>query len=171
VRQEFWAVWDRQSKQLWERTRLLNRHVQMLPGRVLVRERDASFDIVLEENPGFQVVTPTGGAYTWTRKQLVRAHGSVEAGGKVHQIEAVALIDDNAGYHSRHTLWQWSGGAGYATDGRAVGWSVIVGLNDSPYDSERTVWVEGEPVEVGPGPLAAFQARSLTASNWPRRMV
>jgi hypothetical protein len=32
----------------------------------------------------------------------------------------MALIDDNAGYHPRHTRWQWCGGAGEDSQGRSV---------------------------------------------------
>jgi hypothetical protein len=150
ARQEFWAVWDRAERRLWERTRLRMSRVHLAPGRVLVRDGDVTIDIVLDETPGFEVVTPEGQAYTWTRKQIVRAQGVVQAGGRKLPVEAVALIDDNAGYHRRHTRWQWCGGAGTALDGRSVAWSVIVGLNDSPEQSERTVWVDGVDREVGP---------------------
>jgi hypothetical protein len=151
VRQEFWAVWDRAEGKLWEKTRLYHAKVHVPPGKVLVRDRGVEIDITLEENDGFEVVTPVGDAYTWTRKQCgIRAHGTVRLRGAERQVEAVALIDDNAGYHPRHTLWQWCGGAGYDTEGRAVAWSLIVGLNDSPHNSERTVWIEGQPTETSP---------------------
>lgn len=148
--QEFWAVWDRGAGTLTERTRLLPRSVRLTPGRVEVRDGDVSIDVRLEEGPGLEVVTHEGAAYTWTRKQIVRATGSVTRGGVRRPVEATALIDDNAGYHPRHTSWLWSGGAGRDTAGRAVAWSVIVGLNDSASNSERTVWVDGKPHEVGP---------------------
>ncbi len=150
VRQEFWAVWDRAERRLWERTRLVPCCVQLTPGRIHVHDSTVTIDVALDEGPGVEVVTPSGGAYTWTRKQIVRAHGSVVLGGTTRPVDAVALIDDNAGYHGRHTHWQWSGGAGHDQYGRAIAWSVIVGLNDSPTNSERTVWVDGVPHEVGP---------------------
>lgn len=150
VRQEFWAVWDRAGQRLWERTRLLPCCVQLPPGRVLVRDGNVTIDVLLDESDGLEVVTPTGGAYTWTRKQIVRAHGSITLNGVARRVEAVALIDDNAGYHPRHTHWYWSGGAGSDQHGRSIAWSVIVGLNDSPANSERTIWIDGVPQEVGP---------------------
>ncbi len=150
VAQEFWAVWDRARRRLWERTRLRMGRVQLPPGRVVVRDADVSIDITLEEKDGFEVLTPEGNAYTWTRKQGgIRAHGSVALGRVRRQVEAVALIDDNAGYHRRHTFWQWSGGAGTDRTGRPVSWSVIVGLNDSPRNSERTIWIDGSAKEIG----------------------
>lgn len=151
ARQEFWAVWDRTNNRLWERTRLRTGRVALPPGRVRVRDGAVEIDVELDENEGFEVVTPSVRAYTWTRKQCgIRAHGLVRLAGVARRVEAVALVDDNAGYHPRRTSWYWSGGAGTDADGRAVAWSVIAGLNDSPRNSERTVWVEGVPAEVGP---------------------
>jgi hypothetical protein len=80
----------------------------------------------------------------------VRAHGTVRLGDNERKVEAVALIDDNAGYHPRRTRWHWSGGAGHTVDGRAVSWSVITGLNDPPEQSERTLWLDRVAREVGP---------------------
>ncbi len=152
VQQEFWAIWHRKEGRLWEHTRLRAGRVHLTPNRLVVRDGEARIDITLAETDGFEVVTPLGGgAYTWTRKQNgIRAHGHAQVGKQRIPVEAVALIDDNAGYHPRHTVWQWSGGAGRDTQGRAVAWSVIVGLNDSPVDSERSIWIEGVPLEVGP---------------------
>jgi hypothetical protein len=152
VRQEFWGVWDRDARQLTERTRLLPRAVALSPNRLRVREPDVEIDITLEENNGsaVEVVVPDGRAYTWTRKQCVRAHGMAKLAGRELPVEAVALIDDNAGYHPRHTRWRWSGGAGRDSAGRQVAWSVIVGLNAPPANSERTLWIDGVPQEVGP---------------------
>jgi hypothetical protein len=150
VRQEFWAVWDRAEGKLWERTRLVPRAVRLMPGRIAVRDGAVAIDVTLDEGDGLEVATPTGAAYTWTRKQIVRANGSVKLDRIEKPVEAVALIDDNAGYHPRHTRWQWSGGAGHDQHGRNVAWSVIVGLNDAPHNSERTIWIDGVPHEVGP---------------------
>lgn len=148
-RQEFWAVWDRAGHKLWERTRLYPWSVKLPPNRVLVRDGAIMIDLQLEEQGGVEVLTPDGNAYTWTRKQIVRAHGVLHLPGGRRQVEATALIDDNAGYHRRHTSWCWSGGAGYDTRGRSIAWSVIVGLNDRPHNSERTIWIDGRPHEIG----------------------
>jgi hypothetical protein len=151
VAQEFWAVWDRAAGQLWEKTRLRSACVHLTPGRLRVEDGHVSIDVSLAENDGFEVVTPVGRAYTWTRKQCaIRAHGHVRLNGEKQPVEAIALIDDNAGYHPRQTLWQWCGGAGQDSDGRSVAWSFIVGLNDSPHNSERTIWLNGRPQETGP---------------------
>lgn len=151
ARQEFWAVWDRATGRLWQRTRLWPRCVRLPRNHVQVCDGDVRIDITLEENDGFEVITPDGRAYTWTRKQGgIRAHGLVRLGGAERRVEALALVDDNAGYHPRHTRWQWSGGAGQDIAGRTVAWSAIVGLNDAPRNSERTLWIDGAPREFGP---------------------
>lgn len=173
VQQEFWAVWDRTAGNLYERTRLRPRAVELTSGHLRVRDDDAEIDVELEENNGsdVEVVVPDGRAYTWTRKQCVRAHGSVRLQNRTLAVEAVALIDDNAGYHPRHTRWCWSGGAGRDATGRAVAWSVIVGLNAPPAQSERTVWIDRVPREVGPVAFAedlafvAFSDGSLLHFN------
>jgi hypothetical protein len=150
VRQEFWAVWDRSSRRLWEHTRRWPGRVQLPPGTLMVRDGDVTIDVALEDGVALEVVSPSGRAYTWTRKQIGRAHGRVTLNGRTQPLEAVALIDDNAGYHPRHTWWQWCGGAGHDQYGRTVAWSVIVGLNDAPIHSERTLWIDGVAQEVGP---------------------
>lgn len=156
VPQEFWAVWHRKTGRLLEHTRLWTGRVHVPVGNGIVRVRDGevSIDIQLDENdndPGkFEVVTREGAAYTWTRKWAgIRAYGTVKIGAETIRVEAQALIDDNAGYHPRHTQWRWSGGAGMDISGRKIAWSVIVGLNDSEHNSERTVWVDGAAQEVG----------------------
>jgi hypothetical protein len=122
---------------------------------MLVEDGDVHIDITLEENDGFEVITPDHQAYTWTRKQCgIRAYGAVNIDGNTIPVEAVALVDDNAGYHPRHTHWQWSGGAGRDTRGREIAWSVIVGLNDAARNSERTIWIDGKPRELGPVRIA-----------------
>lgn len=156
VPQEFWAVWDRRNGRLLEHTRLWTGrvHVPVGGGVVRVRDGEVSIDIQLDErsdDPGkIEVVTRVGSAYTWTRKWGgIRAHGTVTIGGETLAVEARALIDDNGGYHPRHTHWQWSGGAGVDVNGRQVAWNAITGLNDSDHNSERTLWVDGVAQEIG----------------------
>ena len=59
-------------------------------------------------------------------------------------------MDDSAGYHRRYTSWKWSAGVGAARDGRKVAWNLVTGINDPPVDSERAIWVAGQPTEPGP---------------------
>jgi Protein of unknown function (DUF2804) len=69
-------------------------------------------------------------------------------------VDARAVIDDTAAYYPRHTSWRWTAGVGTAVDGRAVAWNLVSGVNDPPSRSERTVWVDGAALEVGPSAFA-----------------
>jgi hypothetical protein len=146
---EFWAVWFRANRRYIERTRFLTGRVKLPERRLIVKDGAVSIDIELEEDNGFEVVTPYGQGYIWTRKQLIPARGTVRIGGEVRQVNATAFIDDNAGYHPRRITWKWSGGIGIDTKGREVAWNVIVGYNDVPPNSENTIWIEGVAREVG----------------------
>ena len=114
-----------------------------------------SVDLELDERagpPAVESVSSNGaGGYTWTRKCAgVPARGRVTVDGESYALDAEAVIDDTAGYHPRHTVWRWSAGVGRAVGGERVGWNVVEGINDDPAGSERTVWADGVPREVGP---------------------
>jgi hypothetical protein len=113
---------------------------------------DVKVALVLHASGGVETASPTAaGSYIWTRKQAgVPVRGVVDIRGEWHGIDGVAFVDDSAGYHDRHTAWKWSAGNGRARDGRAVAWNLVAGVHDAPTGSERTVWVDGEPSEVGP---------------------
>lgn len=98
-----------------------------------------------------------GAGEVWTRKQAgVRAHGTLTLdGGSPRAIEALAVIDDTAGYHARETEWWWSAGVGTGEDGAALAWNLVAGVNDPPTGSERAVWVDGMPSETAPVRFAA----------------
>jgi hypothetical protein len=142
ARQSFWAVWDRSV--LRQRTAFGSGAVEMKRGRLRV---GGVCSLEVEEVAGVETVCPAGCSYAWTRKQ-----GGVRATGPVLGIEldARAVIDDTAAYYPRHTSWQWCAGVGRARDGRAVAWNLVAGVNDPPSNSERTVWIDSEPREVGP---------------------
>ena len=161
VPQEFWGVWDRTQGRLTEHTRLRAGRVRLRPGGVEVRDGANRLDLVLEEDPatGFEVVTPVGRSWTWTRKQAVRAHGTAVLGGRRVPVDGVALVDDNDGYHPRRTHWWWSGGTAVLDDGRTATWSVIVGLNDQPPHRENTLWLDGRPQPLGPVSFAPDLSR------------
>ena len=69
------------------------------------------------------------------------------------------VVDDTEGRHARHTTWTWSAGVGRAADGSRVGWNLVTGVNDEPTGSERCVWLDGAPREVGPVEFAADLSR------------
>jgi hypothetical protein len=154
VGQTFWAVWDRERRALHERTRLgrAGRRAVALPaGAVRVRDGAVRAELVVEPGRAVETVSPAGPAWMWTRKQGgVRVHGTVEVGGRRIDVDAPGCVDDSAGYHPRETAWAWSAGAGSAEDGRAIAWNLVEGIHDARVRSERTVWLDGEPVEVAP---------------------
>ena len=151
LRQSFWAVWDRSSRRLYQRTVIGRREVRLARGRVAVRAAEVEIDLALEESAGVETISPTGDSYAWTRKQGgVGATGAVTIGGVRHELEARAVIDDTAAYYARHTRWRWCAGVGRALDRRALAWNLVEGVHDGRAASERTVWIDGAPHEVGP---------------------
>jgi hypothetical protein len=156
ARQTFWAVWDRLEQTLYERTVLGRGPVSLAPGRLRVRDGEVRIDLRLQEGAGVEAVCRSGRAFAWTRKQAgVVAAGAVELRGRRLALEALAVLDDTAAYYERHTRWRWCAGVGEASDGRALAWNLVAGVNDPPASSERTVWVEGEPREAAPCHFAA----------------
>jgi hypothetical protein len=114
-------------------------------------------ELELEERDGVEVVSPHGRSYIWTRKQAgvhVSARVRLPAADRIEVSGPFGFVDDSAGYHARHTTWRWSAGIGRAVSGEAVAWNLVEGVHDAPTASERTVWVDGEPHEVGPQPFA-----------------
>jgi Protein of unknown function (DUF2804) len=142
------------------------RGVELTPGRARV---SGVFDLTLDENQGVEVrsTTPAGNSI-WTRKQ-----GGIAARGAVygHEIEGRAIVDDSDGRHDRHTAWRWSAGIGAAEDGSPVAWNLVDGIHDAPEASERRVWHDGEPVEVGPVEFAPDLSRvgGLVFTPWAVR--
>jgi len=154
ARQSFWALHTPGDRALRERTRLLPRRgeVELEPGRVRLEDRDVRLELELEEEPGFEARCPNGRSESWTRKQAgVAARGTLALDGRAARpVRARAVIDDSAGWHARVTEWRWSAGVGAAPDGTPLAWNLVTGINDPPVGSERAVWVDGIPHEVGP---------------------
>jgi hypothetical protein len=151
ARQAFWAVWDRAAGRLHERTVTGRGPVRLSTGNARVREREVQIELALTEEAGIETVCRHGDGYAWTRKQGgIAARCRIAIGGAVRVLEGRAVIDDTAAYYDRHTEWSWSAGVGTAENGRAVAWNLVAGVNDPPAASERTVWVDGVPGEVGP---------------------
>jgi hypothetical protein len=125
---------------------------EVAPGRVRVRSASVAIELELDEAPGIEVVSEHDGGYIWTRKQAgIGVRGHVALRGREWTIDdAAGFVDDSAGYHARHTVWRWSAGIGRARSGEHVAWNLVEGIHDARHASERTVWVDGEPHEVGP---------------------
>ena len=159
IGQTFWAIVDRSSGKLYERTRT------RLPrsrgevwterdGRLITRveARGVSATLGVGEGRWAESVCPTSaGSYVWTRKRVgAPISYEVEVDGRHFSGEAYGVEDESAGYHPNPTEWYWSAGVGTSADGRPVGWNLVSGINDPPRNSERAVWVDGEPHEPGP---------------------
>jgi hypothetical protein len=149
--QEFWGIWHREAGKLTEHSRLRAGRVHLRPGGLEVADRQVRIDLGLEPTSAsaFEVVTPVGRAWTWTRKQEGRARGTATIEGREVPVDGVAMLEDNDGYHPRLTHWWWAAGAGRLTDGRTAMWNAVVGLNDTLPHIENTVWIDGQPRPIG----------------------
>ncbi|MGH2956676.1 MAG: DUF2804 domain-containing protein [Solirubrobacterales bacterium] len=160
----FWGVWDRERRELHERTRRSvpwrRREVEMRGPEVAVRAPGLELDLAVEGGEPIECACPNGeGGYTWTRKLAgAPVSGEVRIGGRTLSLDGRGVVDDSAGYHRRHTVWKWSAGVGEARDGRPVGWNLVSGINDPPSSSERTIWVDGAPSEPDPVGFEGLEA-------------
>lgn len=151
IRVSWWAVWDRGSRTLAEATHRGRSTIRVERGRASAAEGPVSIELEWNETEGVETISPHGGSYIWTRKQGgLPVRGSVTVAERHHAIDGFGVIDESAGYHARHTAWVWSTGVGTLATGEPVAWNLVDGVHDAPEASERTVWVAGEPREVGP---------------------
>jgi hypothetical protein len=90
-----------------ERTRLIPRRgaLDLVPGRLRIRDEAVLLDLTLDEGNGVEATCPHGDSYVWTCKQAgVRTHGTLVLHARPPvSIDALAVIDDTAGYHARVT--------------------------------------------------------------------
>jgi hypothetical protein len=160
ARQAFWAVWDRTTGRLHERTVRGRGGVELAYGRARVADGAVRIDISLAETDGIETVCRSGESYGWTRKQGgILAAGTVLIDGVARTLSAGAVIDDTAAYYERHIRWRWSAGVGVATDGRELAWNLVSGVNDPARRSERTVWIDGVASETPPNVFSADLSR------------
>jgi hypothetical protein len=154
--QAFWAVWD--GAALRERTVFRPGGLVLDDGRLRCGPADLRW---APEGAPVTVTSRHGDSYIWTRKQPVVAEGTVDGAA----VRLRGLVDDSAGYHARHTAWSWSAGVGETADGRALAWNLVDGVHDAPAASERTIWVDGHPVEAPPARFAADLAQIAFAGD------
>ena len=132
------------------------RGIASAPGEVRVDDGGVAIRIEVDEGEPVETATAYGHSFAWTAKQAdLPARGTVRIDGRTVDVDGRAVVDVSAGYHPRHTAWKWSAGVGKLSDGRSVGWNLVSGIHDSPRASERTIWVDGHPAEVGPVEFAA----------------
>jgi hypothetical protein len=178
VPQRFWALAE-PGRPIAESTTIGRGGVRIDGSRTHVSARGVRIDLEVDEDGGVESIHPSGrNGYVWTRKQAaVAARGEVRVGGRMFSLACNAVVDDTAGYHQRHTSWRWSAGVGTGTRGERIGWNLVAGVNDSPRDSERAVWVDGEPFEPPPVTFADDLSRisfdgggaALHFSEWSAR--
>jgi hypothetical protein len=154
ARQAFWAILSREDRRVRERTHTLagrgavelapGRRVRddstaLTPGRLCVRDGGVALDLALREDAGIEALCPHGRGYVWTRKQAgIPACGTVALdGGPPRAIEALAVVDDTAGYHARVTEWRWAAGVGVDPSGIPLAFNLVEGVNDPPTEAGR----------------------------------
>lgn len=180
VGQTFWAIVDRSSGEMLERTR---KHAPFARGEVwsevagggqwrigsdddgttlMTRIESIALGVSVKlrigEGRWVESICPSGEegkggepGYVWTRKRMAPVECDVRLPGERRiRGQAFGIEDESAGYHPRHTVWSWSAGVGTAADGRAVGWNLVSGVNDPRTNSERAIWVDGDTFEPGP---------------------
>jgi hypothetical protein len=179
VPQRWWAV-ALPGGELVQDSAIGRAGVRMDGSRVTVSSPRATIELELDESGGgVETASPIGdrGNWIWTRKQAcVPVRGRVVVDGSEHPIEGdLGFVDESGGYHHRHTAWRWSAGLGRTADGRRVGWNLVAGVHDHDGASERTLWLDREPRELGPAEFAAdlssvsFDGARLDFTEWSAR--
>ena len=88
IPQAFWAVLDRGTGELADRTAFTPGLVAIGDGRLTVRGRDVDIDLALQPaGDPMEVTSPHGGSFIWTRKDPVRAVGRGAANQAVGDLE------------------------------------------------------------------------------------
>ena len=160
--QSFWTAWDRGGRQRHAHTSLRpgSREVTMDGPRLGIETAGLSADLTLGDSSPVESICPSGSGWGWTRKRAgMPVTGTVEAGGRRWEVDGHGVDDESAGYHQRHTSWHWSAGIGRAVDGRALAWNLVEGINDPLMNSERAIWVDGEPFE--PPPVSFHEMKEI----------
>jgi hypothetical protein len=148
---EYWGIWDRNRRSFQQRSHILRRRVGLHDDRLEIHDGDVHVEVPIEPDDEFEVYRPEGRAYIWSRKRLAaKTTATVRVGDATLTPEGTVFVDVNAGYHTRRTTWRWSAGAGVDRGGRLVAWNAITGLFDTLQHSERTIWIDGRPTEIGP---------------------
>jgi hypothetical protein len=159
--QAFWVFWDRQGRRHVARTILRpgSREVRMDGPGLEIDSPGLRASLRLGESAPIETICPSGSSWAWTRKRAgVPIEGTVEVPGHRWEVSGSGVDDESAGYHRRRTSWRWSAGVGSATDGRALAWNLVDGVNDPVERSERAIWVDGEPIEPPPVSFRGMEA-------------
>lgn len=151
--QSFWVLLDRGTGQQWAHTALRpgSKEVTLDGPRLEIDGPGLWASLRLGECEPIETTCPSGRALAWTRKRVgMPVEGTVEVPGRRWEVAGRGVDDESAGHHQRHTSWRWSTGVGTSADGRPVAWNLVEGINDPPKNSERAIWIDGEPSEPPP---------------------
>lgn len=151
--QSFWVLWDRHGHNQYAHTALVpgSREVTMDGSRIEIDAAGLRASLRLGACAPIESICPSGSGWGWTRKRAgVPIEGTVEIPGQRWQVSGHGIDDESAGYHQRHTSWRWSAGVGHSPEGQPLAWNLVEGVNDPAENSERAIWVDGEPTEPAP---------------------
>lgn len=166
--QSFWVLWDRERGRELAHTALRpgSREVVLDGPRLAIDGPGLHADLRLGEAEPIESICPSGRGWGWTRKRAgVPIEGVVETPGRRTHVEGLGVDDESAGYQARHTSWHWSAGVGTATDGRALAWNLVEGINDPAERSERAIWVDGVPHEPAPVAFDGLESVRFAAGS------
>lgn len=162
VGQTFWSLWDRAGGATHGATSMLpgRAGVELDGSRLSVKSDGVAVRLRLGEAAPVEAVCASGErGFGWTRKRAgLTVSGTVDTPEGHRELTARGIDDESAGYHQRHTSWRWSAGVGRALDGRELAWNLVEGINDPPHDSERAVWLDGQPYEPAPVRFTGLEA-------------
>jgi hypothetical protein len=117
--------------------------------------RPASLDVTVREPVGHEslnVVIPwSDRRFQFTSKHQARpTSGRLVVGDREHRLDGTGgVLDVGRGRWPYRTRWNWGGGSGSTTDGRAVGIQVGGRWTDGTGFTENGVLVDGRLVKVG----------------------
>ncbi len=151
--QAFWVLWDRDGRRHDARTTLRpgSRELTIDGPRIEIDSPGLWVSLRLGQCAPIEAICPSDSGWGWTRKRAgVPIEGTIEVPGRRWRVSARGVDDESAGYHRRQTSWRWSAGVGRAADGRRLAWNLVEGVNDPVRNSERAIWVDGEPHEPAP---------------------
>jgi hypothetical protein len=166
--QSFWVLLDRRSGSQYAHTALRpgSREVAMDGPGVEIDARGLRASLGLGDCAAVESICPSGSGWGWTRKRAgVPIEGTVEIPGRRWQVSGHGIDDESAGYHQRHTSWRWSAGVGHSSEGQALAWNLVEGVNDPAENSERGIWVDGVPSEPAPVRFDATGAIDLAGGD------
>jgi hypothetical protein len=160
----FWALWDRDADRSYSNTRLRpgSNEVRMEGDRIEIEAAGVRASLLLGDSAPVESICPSGSGWGWTRKRAgVPVTGEIETTERRWEVDGHGVDDESAGYQKRRTSWHWSAGIGRATDGRSLAWNLVEGINDPPANSERAIWINGEPLEPDPVTFQGLSAVEL----------